>query len=100
MAKRKVVWTKNAEVQLKEILIYFKNRNKSPQYSRKLFKQIKVKLKIIAEKPEIGIQTKMGKTRGLIIGDYIIFYEIQDDKILVLKVWDCRQNPDRLNIRE
>lgn len=98
MAKRKVVWTKNAEIQLKEILIYFKNRNKSSDYSKKLYKQFKAKLKIVAEKPELGIQTKFEKIRGLILGDYILFYEILKDRILVLKVWDCRQNPEKLNI--
>lgn len=98
MVKRKIVWTKNSEIQLKEILIYFKSRNKSSHYSKKLYKQFKEKLRIVAEKPELGIQTKLEKVRGLIVGDYILFYEILDDKILVLKVWDCRQNPKKLDI--
>lgn len=98
MAKRKIVWTKNSEIQLKEILIYFKNRNKSSHYSIKLYRQFKDKLKIVADKPELGIQTKFEKVRGLIVGDYILFYEILEDRILVLKVWDCRQNPENLDI--
>jgi len=98
MAKRRVVWTKNSEVQLKAILIFFNKRNKSPEYSKKLYMQFKSKLKIVADKPELGIQTKIENIRGLIVGDYILFYEIQNDRILVLKVWDCRQNPDKLDI--
>ncbi len=98
MVKRKVVWTKNAEIQLQEILEFFTERNKSGQYSLRLFKEIKEKLKSAAQRPDLGIKTKLEQIRGLIIGDYILFYEILEDKILVLKVWDCRQNPDKLDI--
>ena len=87
MAKtREVVWTKNSEIQLQEILEFFKLRNKSNQYSQKLYKQFKTELKTAAQRPDIGIKTKLEKIRGLIVGDYILFYEIGEDKILVLKV--------------
>ncbi len=99
MAKtREVVWTKNSEIQLQEILEYFTPRNKSNQYSQKLYKKFKAELKTVAQRPDIVIKTKLEKIRGLIVGDYILFYEIGKDKILVLKVWDCRQNPDKLSI--
>ena len=43
MAKRReVVWTKNSEIQLQEILEFFTLRNKSNQYSQKLYKQFKM----------------------------------------------------------
>lgn len=99
MAKREVVWSRNSEIQLQEIFEFFTKRNKSGQYSQKLYKKFKAELKTAALKPEIGIKTKLDQISGLIIRDYILFYEILDDKILVLKVWDCRQNPDKLNIR-
>lgn len=98
MAKREVVWTKVSEIQLQEILEFFTNRNKSGAYSRKLYKKFKAELKIVSKNPEVGIKTKLNLIRGLIIEDYIIFYEILDDRIIILKVWDCRQNPDNLNI--
>jgi len=98
MAKREVIWTKVSEIQLQEILEFFTNRNKSRQYSRKLYKKFKTELKGAAKNPESGLKTKFDQIRGLIIEDYIIFYEILEDRILILKVWDCRQNPDKLNI--
>jgi len=98
MAKREVIWTKVSEIQLQEILEFFTNRNKSRQYSRKLYKKFKAELKGAAINPESGLKTKLDQIRGLIIEDYIIFYEILEDRILILKVWDCRQNPDKLNI--
>jgi len=98
MAKREVIWTKNSEIQLQEILEFFTKRNKSGLYSRKLYKKFRTELKTISKNPEIGIKTKIDQIRGLIIEDYILFYEILEDRIIILKVWDCRQNLDKLNI--
>ncbi len=98
MAKRRIEWSRNAEIQLQEILEYFAERNKSDRYSRKLYKQFKSELQLVAKKPEIGIKTKLKNIRGLVVDAYILFYEIFEDRIVVLKVWDCRQSPDKLNI--
>ncbi len=98
MAKREVIWTKNSEIQLQEILEFFTKRNKNGNYSRKLYKRFKTELNIVSINPELGIKTKLDQIRGLIIEDYVLFYEIQEGRILILKVWDCRQNPDSLSI--
>ena len=98
MAKREIIWTINSEIQLREILEFFTKRNNSGAYSRKLYKKFKKELKIVTKNPELGIKTKLNQIRGLIIEDYILFYEILEDRIIILKVWDCRQNPDKLNI--
>lgn len=98
MANREVVWTRNSEIQLQEILEFFTARNKNGQYSRKLYRKFKSELNKVAQNPEIGIKTRLALIKGLIIGDYILFYEIFEDKIMVLKVWDCRQNPEKLDI--
>jgi hypothetical protein len=75
MATREVIWTKISEIQLHEILEFFTKRNKSGQYSRKLYKKFKTELKTVAKNPESGIKTKLGQIRGLIVEDYILFYE-------------------------
>ena len=98
MAKREVIWTKNSEIQLQEILVFFTKRNKSGLYSRKLYKKFKKELTTISKNPELGIKTKLDQIRGLIVEEYILFYKIHEDRIIILKVWDCRQNPDKLNI--
>ncbi len=98
MAKHEIIWTKISEIQLQEILEYFTKRNKSVFYSGKLYKKITTELKTVAKNPELGINTKLDHIKGLIIDDYILFYEIFKDRIIILKVWDCRLNPDKLNI--
>ncbi len=99
MAKREVVWTDSSQIQLHKILTYFTDRNRSNHYSKKLYKAFKNQLAKAAINPEIGIKTKVQNIRGLIIRDYILFYELSENKLMVLKVWDSRQNPDILSIR-
>jgi len=44
----------------------------------------------------MGVKTKFDMIRGLIVSNYILYYEISDLYITVLKVWDSRQKPDKL----
>lgn len=74
MAQRKVIWTTISENQLKEILLFFNNRNKSNKYAKKLYLQFKKELNTASKNPEIGLKTQLQDIRGLIISNYIIFY--------------------------
>jgi plasmid stabilization system protein ParE len=96
MAKRKIIWSHRAKIRLSGILEFYAQRNKSKTYSAKLFKKISKELKLLIDQPDLGIKTEIESIRGLITGDYIIFYEYSDDKIIVHSIWDCRQNPDDL----
>lgn len=98
MAKKKIVWASNAKTQLLEILEYFIIRNKSNSYSIKLHKIFKSQIALLVTKPEIGKKSSIDNVRGLIIEDYIVFYEINDKHIVILSIWDCRQNPNKLNL--
>ena len=97
MVQREIIWTRVSELQLQEILEFFNQRNKNTTYSRKVYNKLKKEVLIASKNPEIGIKTKLENIRGLIIVDYIIFYEILETRILILKVWDRRQNPEILN---
>ena len=44
MAKRKIIWIKNAEIQMFSVLDYYFERNKSNIYSLKLYNDISLKL--------------------------------------------------------
>ena len=97
MVKRKIIWTLKAKNQLFSILEYFTKRNKSKTYSLKLHKKIKSEILITLKQPNIGKQTDVLNIRGLIIENYIVFYELLDTNIIILNIWDCRQNPENLN---
>jgi hypothetical protein len=46
----------------------------------------------------IGIQSDVKNVRALISRDYIVFYQIADDTIKIISIWDCRQKPQDLTI--
>lgn len=95
MAK-KIVWSFRAQNDRKEILRYWIKRNKSNEYSKKLNDLFKEAIRLISEYPEIGKITDEGKARIKIVGDYLIIYEVEKEKILLLTIWDSRQNPNKL----
>ncbi|NJK97951.1 MAG: type II toxin-antitoxin system RelE/ParE family toxin [Bacteroidales bacterium] len=99
MAKRKMIWSKRSSIRLFEILEFYTNRNKTLRYSAKLYKRFVKELSLLDKHPEIGISTDFEDIRGLIIDDFIIFYEISPENIIVHTIWDCRQDPNNLKIR-
>jgi plasmid stabilization system protein ParE len=94
MAKRKIVWSNRAKIRLYAILDFYIKRNKSKVYSIKLQKLISKEVNLLLKQPDLGLKTSEETTRGLIIQDYIVYYEITEDKIIIHTIWDCRQNPD------
>ena len=99
MGKRKIIWSSKANRKLFEIMEFYAQRNKSKTYSVKLYQRFKKELTILIKQPEIGIKTEIESVRGLIVDDYILFYEFDSERIIVLTLWDCRQNPDDLRIK-
>ena len=53
MAKRKVIWSLNAQKDRKEILQYWKQRNKSAAYSKKLRKLFSKAIEQLRRIPEL-----------------------------------------------
>jgi len=96
MANRRIVWTLLAKLQLKAIFEYFNFRNKSKIYSLNLNRLIQTELNILLQQPTIGKKTDSINVRALLIEDYYIFYEINETHIIILSVWDTRQDPKRL----
>ena len=96
MVARRIVWSSSAKLQLKAIFEYFNFRNKSKSYSLKLNTLIQTELKILLHHPKIGKKTDSINVRGLLIENYYIFYEINETHIIILSVWDTRQDPKRL----
>jgi len=96
MVERRIVWSISAKLQLKSIFEYYNFTNKSKIYSLKLNTLIQTELKALLNQPNIGKKTDLINVRGLLIENYFIFYEINEIHILILSVWDTRQNPKRL----
>ncbi len=99
MAQRKIIWSHKARIKLTQILEFYIKRNNSKTYSIKLFKQFQKNIKLLKKQPNLGIKTDISDVRSLIIGEFIVFYEITDELIIIHTLWDCRQNPKDLNIK-
>ena len=99
MAKPKIVWSNRAKKRLYGILEFYIARNKSKEYSIKLYKLINKEVKLLVKYPELGLKTSEESVRGLIVQDYIIYYEIAQDRIIIHTVWDSRQNPEIKKIK-
>jgi len=99
MGKRKIIWSDKAKKKLFEILEFYEQRNKSKTYSIKLYQRFKKELSVLTKHPDIGIKTEIESVRGLIVDDFILFYEPGKEKIMVHTLWDCHQNPDDLKIK-
>lgn len=98
MAKRKIVWTQKANSKLFRILDFYSERNKSNAYSKKLYKRFTKELNSVIRQPEIGVKTDLESVRGLIVDNYILFYEVSAELVIIHSVWDSRQNPNDLKI--
>lgn len=99
MAQHKIVWSNRARKRLYNILDFYIERNKSKIYSNKLQKLISKEVKLLLKHPDLGLKTTEDSTRGLIIENFIIYYELAEDKIIIHTIWDSRQNPDNKIIK-
>ncbi len=94
MAKYKIEWSIEARLDLIDVLEFYIIRNKSAAYSKKLNSKIKRSIKLIIKNPLIGLQSQIDTVRALITGDYQIIYEIFDNVIVIIMIWDCRRDPE------
>ena len=93
---RQIIWSFRAQNDKKEILDYWRRRNKSDVYSKKLNALFKESIKILQDFPQIGKETYDQKVRVKIVKDYFIIYEETQSQILILTIWDSRQDPGKL----
>lgn len=95
MAK-KIIWTATAQIDRKEIFLYWNNRNKSTTYSKKLNKLFTISAEQIAKFPNIGKPAGYKDTRIKIIRDYLMVYIEFKEFISIITIWDARQDPLKL----
>ncbi len=98
MARRKVIWTKNAELLFKEILNFYIERNQNKTYSKKLLQKVKSLTKKLSKFPFLGLEIETTNYREVIFDHYSIIYSITETEIVIKLIWDQRRNPDKLRL--
>jgi plasmid stabilization system protein ParE len=100
MAKRRIIWSPRARLDLYNILDFYFKRNGTKTYSRKLNVTIRNSVRLLEKHPEIAIHADIKNIRNLIIGDFGIFYEIKSKTIEIITIWDSRQDPAKLDFKK
>ncbi|WP_394775544.1 type II toxin-antitoxin system RelE/ParE family toxin [Flavobacterium sp.] len=92
MAKKEIVWSSLAKLQLQNVLKYYFIRNESPTYSLKLLNEVEDLLDTLSNSELIGRLTSNKVTRLISMKVYLIFYEINGNQIEIVSFWDNRQD--------
>ncbi|URM37753.1 type II toxin-antitoxin system RelE/ParE family toxin [Flavobacterium anhuiense] len=92
MAKKEIVWSSLAKLQLENVLEYYFIRNESPTYSLKLLDEVEDLLNTLSSSELIGRLTSNKITRVISMKVYLIFYEINGNQIEIVSFWDNRQD--------
>ena len=92
MADKKIIWSIRASKELRNVLEYFNQRNKSTRYSLKLLNEIESLTRNLSKNESIGRLSSNKFTRVIPMKIYLIFYEINRDHIEIVSFWDNRQD--------
>ena len=95
----KIVWTEKANFERLRILQFWIDNNKSRAFSLKLDKLFISAIRDLSKKPTIGRKSEFENVRVKIVREYLIFYEIVRQDLVILSVWDGRRDKKTLKIR-
>jgi len=99
MAKKEIVWSSLAKLQLENALEYYFIRNESPTYSLKLLDEIEDLLETLSNSELIGRLTSNKITRVIAMKVFLVFYEINGNQIEIVSFWDNRQDIENRKVK-
>lgn len=77
---------------------FYGKRNGNYNYSKKIYAKLKRSVSILSRFSGIGVKMNIVNVRNLIVGDFCLFYRINEKSILVIAIWDSKRNPNNLNL--
>jgi len=96
MADKPIVWSKRAERDQLELMIYWAEHNGTTTYSEWLLENFYALASQISKNPLIGRPTIFENVRMKSVRKYQLFYEEKEDCIEILLIWDQRRDPKKL----
>jgi plasmid stabilization system protein ParE len=98
VTKMKVKWTGPARRDLLELHAYLSLRD--PIAAGRYVGAVREASDRLAEFPEMGARFDPrpleGEFRSVVIRNHRLIYRLDDDCVVVFRLWDCRQDPDAL----
>ncbi len=92
----KIVWSRVADDDLGQIYGYYEAR--SLRAARRLLRHLFEAIDLLAEMPEMGRPSRYQTERDyreLVVEHYKIFYYLEQDRLVIARLWDTRQDPSR-----
>lgn len=99
MAEKEIIWSALAKLQLTNVLEFYVQRNGNSNYSLKILSEVEDLLKTLSKAELIGRLTSNKFTRVISMKVYLLFYEINGNRIEILSFWDNRQDIENRKIR-
>ena len=95
MVKR-VIWSERAKNERREILEFWRKHSGNKTFSKKLSKEFREATNLLSRFNYLGIKTDESGIRMTVVRHYLIFYQVQEQHIQIITLWDSRRNPDTL----
>ena len=99
MAKKEIVWSDHAKLQLSTVLEFYFIRNGNANYSIQLLDDIEDLLTTLSKSEFIGRLTFNKTTRVIVMNVYLIYYEINMNEIEIVSFWDNRQDAQKKKVK-
>jgi len=99
MAPKEIVWSALAKLQLENILKFYVQRNGNSNYSLKIINEVEDVLETLSKAEQIGRLTSNKFTRVISMKVYLLFYEINGNRIEIVSFWDNRQAIENRKIK-
>ena len=99
MAEKEIIWSKLAKLQLANVLEFYVQRNGNSNYSLKILNEVEDLLVTLSKAELIGRLSSNKFTRVISMKVYLIYYEINGNRIEIVSFWDNRQDIENRKIK-
>ena len=94
-----VIWSHAADRDLGMAYDYLRPLN--PAAARKLVERVVKAVGALSRQPRLGRASEVEADRGyreLVVRPFRIFYRLESDRVVIVRVWDNRRDPDTLRM--
>ena len=93
---KQIIWSENALQDRLQILNYWFKKTGNKKYSNYLDTSFRDIVSIIGHFPRIGRVYKNSDYRFMIKDNYMLFYELSENIVSILAIFDTRRNPAKI----
>ena len=98
MKPKAILWTLPAKNDLVSVHDYIRLDN--PEAARRFSGSIREAVSRLQDFPEMGSPLRgvplQGEFRSIVVGNHRLIYRVDPKIIIIFRVWDCRQDPDKM----